>query len=238
MSNSKDDKLKSIISKSLKNLIEDDSFYINAEKPWNDFEERLKTQKKKTKIKTFSYYMILIIASIILLNTIFAFPLDVTTFQVDIHKWYYENEEDNQILTEQPNQNTSPTVNDRLSFEEAQELTVFHLKYPRYLPNGIKNNPYVEVHLGIEPRATVTMNFEGDFNLSLRQRYIGDNESSNTFIPQNNEIETIELNNTELTVVTSEYGIRVTWIVNLISYTLIINDIPWDEVTNIIKNLK
>lgn len=217
---------------------------VDIDKCWEDFEKKLQAEEKSKKKKVNNKLLVAFVASIILtLITIPAlFPEQVTAFKNSIFRTVHY-EQGQRIITDKINPEVIEGEYNNITFEEAQSLTVQHLLYPEYLPGNYKNMiPQVDVTINNHPDSLTTITFKNsddEFIVLVQESLVGERENR-TYVPQNVDIETVNLLNDErefLLFKVSDTLYRINWIKNSMQYTLTTSNIDLKDIVRIIDSM-
>jgi hypothetical protein len=238
-----DDQLEELISKSIKEKMKAIEQNVDVDEAWERFQQRAKEQEKKKKLFRGRRIYKLMLAACSIFLIVVIYKLDtVTAFKNDIFQYMFVNEEGDRILSEGSNINVNNGIYNDLSFKEAQDLTVFHLKNLQYLPESIKEVPDITVNVIVYPIAQATITFKGEIqdgkSIIFEQENMGTSASRNTYIPENKTVEKQIIGNNEVTFIYGENSAKATWIENAIRYTLITHQISNDDLNKILNNIK
>ncbi|MBO8169622.1 MAG: DUF4367 domain-containing protein [Thermoanaerobacteraceae bacterium] len=241
-----DKQLDKYIKDNLKAMI-DGPVPVDMEKSWETFQQRLENEKRRErsslkqllKLKRFSYVAAVVAVALIVASA--SVPKEVQAFKDKIFQWLSVSEgEEYTILTDKVNPEIEPGFYENLSLEEAQSLTIYQIKFPNYLPENLEKTPHINVNVGKYPHSVTDLQFIGDDSfLSLRQENLIGENSFNTYVPNNLEVEKINLfnNQAEGIVIKKENNYQIIWTINSIKYTLTSKNIPFQELLKIIDSL-
>lgn len=240
MSKNNDELLDELIKKSLTEMIDGQEVNIDVEEAWKRFQARAENQGLKLNRKRVPrLYKIALVASVAIVLAVAFVPNQVIAFKDHIYTWISRSDNGPTMISENINPEIKPGKYKNLDFEWAQTMTIFYLKYPSYLPTQIGTEPQIEVDVDIPPYAQVTMDFTtGEKRLIIKQENLGEEASKNTFIPQNSGMETITIDNKEITVVNRGENFQAAWIDSSIKFTLLAKGLLMESVEKIIKGLK
>ena len=209
----------------------------DVETSWAKFETALNEKyPKKRKIPYAKFALVASVALALLLSTQ---SEKVTAFKNEIFQWIVKDAGQGAIVSEVENPIKEPGVYTGLSFEDAQEKTVFHLLKPEYLPAGIKPNPEVELEVYEYPIVSVKLEFEGDQNktLIILEENSPGNMQTNTFVPENVKLKEMKIENRNVLVFSREGTTVVQWAENGIHYSIRTYGIKEEDVFKVIKTL-
>lgn len=209
----------------------------DKETSWASFEMILK--EKQSKQNKQSYIKLALVVSLALVLLMSTQSEKVIAFKNEVFQWIGKDDQGT-IISEVENPAIEPGTYEGLSFEEAQEMTLFHLLKPEFLPSETQQTPEIELVVHDYPILSVRMQFAGNQGemIYLSQGNSSGNMKRNTFIPDNVDYEEISVGERNILLVQQETAINVQWTENGIHYYLRTFDISKEDVLNIIENLK
>ncbi|KJS20857.1 MAG: hypothetical protein VR72_14020 [Clostridiaceae bacterium BRH_c20a] len=238
-----DDKLDKYIKNSLKLMIEGPA-HIDGEKMWEDFSIRLKQQqeleKRKHKKQIQKKYLTAVAAILILtITTVSLFsPSKATAFKENIYQFFSLNNNET-IIKKTVNPQISNSEFKDITFEKAQELTVFQLKHPGYLPPELNSKPEINVFIKDAPLTQVEMIFnQEDKYLSFVQKNNLVSKKGNIHIPKDTDVKRELINNVEIVLMQKDDSLSAFWDENSIDYTINSKNLDLEDIIQIIKNLQ
>jgi hypothetical protein len=210
----------------------------DIETSWAKFETNLK--EKQLKQKKHSYLKLAFVASLALVLLLSTQSEKVTAFGNEVYQWIGKDQEQGTIISEVENPAIEPGTYKDLSFDKAQEMTLFHLLKPEFLPAGIKEPPEIEMVVHEYPVLSVKMYYKGvkEELLIISQESSSGNVQKNTYIPENVECKTISLGGKNIIFINAESTIIAQWTENGIRYSVRSFGIKEQDVLKIIEHLK
>jgi len=235
-----EEQLDKYIRNSLKLMIEG-PVPIDEKKMWEDFLKRLEQQQELEKRKQIQKKCLTALAAVLILTIApasFLAPNKVTAFKEDIYQFFFRN--DNETLIKET---VNPPVNNGefkdITFEKAQELTVFQLKYPGFLPLGLNSQPRINVSVKEPPLAQVEIIFrQDDKYLNFGQKTNLVSKKSNIHIPKDTAVKKELINNVEILFIQKDNFLSAFWNENSIHYTMSCQNLDNQDIIKIIQNLK
>lgn len=235
------DQIDDLISESLKQLEKEAELGMpDPETAWMDFEKALKRKKSRHSINYKKHYakiaLIAVLAVAILLSSQ---SEKVTAFKNEVFVWFTKDTGKEKLITQTENPNIEAGMYNNLTFEEAQEMVMFHLKLPDALPEGINETPEIDVEVIEYPFVTVTMNFEGQKGkkITLFQENSTGDRQQNTFVPENVDTERFYVKGKEVIFIGQNSVLTAQWTDNGIWYQIIARKITKNEFLKILNNI-
>ncbi len=240
-----DKQLDKYIKENLKAMI-DGPVPVDIEKSWEDFEQRL-TEEKNTKrsdvtpsLKSKRFVSIAVVMVFTIITTALIVPQEVQAFKDRIFQWFSISEDNYTVIKDEVNPDVEPGFYDQVTLEEAQNLTIYPVKVPNYLPDTLDNPPRISVNVGEYPFAVTDLQYVSEEAfLSIRQQNLIGENSSNTYVPNNLEVEKVTLfdNETEALMIKKDTDYQIIWTLNSIKYTLTSKNVPFQRLMKIIESL-
>ena len=209
----------------------------DVEASWTKFQAALKEKQNKPNRRLYLKLALAVsIAAVLLLSTQ---SEKVTAFKNEVFQWIGTNDQGT-VITEVENPGIEPGTYEGLSFEDAQEMTLFHLLRPEYLPAGITPQPEIEIEVIEYPLLSVKMQYEGEQGeiLLFSQEKTTGNMRGNTFVPENVECREITLTGKNVVFINAESTIVAKWTEHGIHYNVATYRIEEEDVLKVIENLK
>ncbi len=233
------DYLDEVISHNLKSMIEA-PLPIDIEEKWQEFELRLREEQKAERAKRVKKFLktavTVTVASVICLFTLF--PSQVTAFKNTIFNFLEKSNEENAVINEIRTANTEPGVYKDINIDQARNLLSFAVRVPQYIPAILQIEPEITVHVSAYPKSSITFTYKKeDTYIIIDQNYVNSNENIVMYIPKNNEVENILLDNISYTKIKNGNSIQYSWLDSSIKYTILSRNITDEELVKIIDGL-
>lgn len=226
----------SMIADSLTKII-DAPMDIDIEEKWNDFEKRI-AQKNHKKYRN-HFVKIVAVVAITILTIPLILPDKVDAFKNDVFEWFNITSDNTTIITETQNPEIKPGKYSNISFEEANNLTLFNLKYPKCIPSCLQENLIINAEVNPSSKTVITILIKNeDKCLIIRQEKLILHESSTTYVPENEVIEKINIDGKVIKHIKNEQNHQYFWTLSSVQYTLMSKNIPHDEMIKVIEGLK
>ncbi|SMB86082.1 protein of unknown function [Desulfonispora thiosulfatigenes DSM 11270] len=216
---------------------------IDVEQSWEEFEKRLNKTENKPKQKGIKHRKHLKIIVAVLVIIIIATPIvnanKVTAFKDETYQWFSKSEDgEATVISKNTNIKIEPGLYKDLTFEEAQSMTTYNIKYPNYLSAGITNKPQISINAGKYPYAITNLIFENDDKMLLiKQENIIGERTTNTYVPKNAKIKKVTKNDIEFLIIENANNYQVHWTINSMEYIVVATNIKYEELMKIIKDL-
>lgn len=231
-----------LIEASVKDMM-DAPLPIDTDLAWEDFERRLnevKAQENKAKKR----YIGLLVAAITTLIIILPFTFkatEVTAFKSTLFRWWGTAEEgEGTVIAEKFNTQVSPGKYSNLTLEEAQELTIYHMKQPTYVPDSFSGEPAISVEITVAPAIKSEIKYVdgSDFLIVQQKNRLGDS-TLNTHLPSNADKEEVILKDGVTAIYfETENTNTIRWFESSMQYNIITNQLGMEELVKIAKGLK
>jgi len=208
----------------------------DIEESWAKFETALKEKQPKNKRRYVKFALAASLALVLLLSTQ---SEKVIAFKNEVFRWIVKDDQGTTI-SEVENPAIDPGEYKGLSFEEAQEMTLFHLLKPGFLPAGIKEPPEIEIVVNEYPVLSVKMQYEGEKEelLIILQESSSGNMQTNTYVPKNVECREISLGSKNIVFIDAKSTIIAQWTENGIRYSVRSFGIKEQDVLKVIDHLQ